>query len=136
MKKIKIINHTADIGIEVYGKTIEEIFENSLNGLYRIIGVKSNGYEKEIEINVCADEIEGLLVKFLNELIYYIETQKIAGKIIKIKIDSKENRYNLYAKLKMGKIEKITKEVKATTYHNLKLEKINDGYKTSIIFDL
>ncbi|HOK57325.1 MAG TPA: archease [bacterium] len=135
-KNIEIINHTADTGIIVKGKTIEEIFINSLKGLYEIMGVKSNGKESIMEINLKSEELENLLVKFLNEMIYYMETKKMSGEIKEIKIDFKNNEYNLFAKLKMQKVEKIEKEVKATTYHNLKIKKLDNQYTTTIIFDL
>jgi len=135
-KNIEIINHTADIGITVRGSTLEEVFINSLKGLYKIMGVKSNGKVDFLEISLKSEKIEDLLVKFLNEIIYYMETKKISGEIEKIKIYFKNGEYNLFVKLKMAKIEKIEKEVKAATYHNLNIEKIDDKYKTTIIFDL
>ncbi|MFN4226930.1 MAG: archease [Candidatus Ratteibacteria bacterium] len=135
-KNIEIINHTADIGLIVYGKTIEELFVNSLKGLYKIMGVKLNNIEKTIEINIQDEEFENLLVKFLNEIIYYAETKKIAGEIEQLKIETENNNYNLFVKLLVKKIEGMEKEIKAATYHNLRIEKIGDKYKTTIIFDL
>jgi len=134
--KIEIINHTADIGIKVKGKTLEELFINSADGLYKIIEVKYNGKEEEVEFTFVADEIEDLLVKFLNELIYYVETKKIGGRIEKIEIKRNENGYMLNVKMKVQKIKSIRKEVKSATYHRLKIEKVKDEYVTTIIFDL
>jgi SHS2 domain-containing protein len=134
--KIEIINHTADIGIKVRGKTFEELFINSVNGLYKIIGVKYNGEGGLIELNFEADEIEDLLVKFLNEIIYYVETKKLGGKIEKIEIKKNENGYTLNVKMITKKIKSIEKEVKSATYHNLKVEKVENEYITTIIFDL
>ncbi|MCM8767634.1 MAG: archease [Candidatus Omnitrophica bacterium] len=135
-KNIEIINHTADIGIKVYGKTIEELFINSLKGLYKIMGIKLDGTESIVEINIQEEEYENLIVKFLNEIIYYAETKKIAGEIEQLKVERKGNKYNLFIKLIMKKIKSMEKEIKAATYHNLKIEKIADMYKTTIIFDL
>ncbi|MCM8804125.1 MAG: archease [Candidatus Omnitrophica bacterium] len=134
--KIEIINHTADIGIKVSGKTIEELFLNSAKGLYEIIDVKYNGYEDLLKINLRGDNLEELLIKFLNELIYYIETKKIGGDIEKVKIENVKGEYELNVELKVKKIENIGKEVKSATYHNLKIEKVKDQYYTVIIFDL
>lgn len=134
--KIEIINHTADIGIKVYGKTIEELFLNSAEGLYGITEVKYNGCDDLLKINLKSDNLEELLVKFLNELIYYIETKKIGGDIKKIKIENLKGEYELNAELRIRKIKNIGKEVKSATYHNLKIEKIKGEYKTTIIFDL
>jgi SHS2 domain-containing protein len=134
--RIKIINHTADIGIEVRGETLEELFINSADGLYEIIEVKYNGKEDLIELNFVADEIEDLLVKFLNELIYYVETKRFGCKIEKIEIKRSENGYILNVKMRTKKIKSIGKEVKSATYHNLKVEKVKNEYVTTIIFDL
>lgn len=135
-KKIEIVNHTADVGIKVYGESLEELFKNSTEGLYELIGLKyTTEKEKLINIKLKDEYLENLLVKFLNELIYYVETKKEAGKIEKLEI-KKNNFYNLNAILKMKKIEKIEKEIKAATYHNLKIEKKEKGYTTIVIFDL
>ncbi|MCM8772950.1 MAG: archease [Candidatus Omnitrophica bacterium] len=135
-EKIKIINHTADIGIEVFGDTIEELFLNSVKGLYLVSGVKYNGEKGFLEIEIKESVLEDLLVKFLNELIYIMETKKLGGEIEKIHLEKKEDLYILKTKLKVKSIEKIDKEVKAATYHKLKIEKKEDGFLTTIIFDL
>ncbi|MCM8818529.1 MAG: archease [Candidatus Omnitrophica bacterium] len=134
--KIKIINHTADIGIEVYGETIKEIFLNSAKGLYEMMGIENNGSENFLEINLQGNQIEELLVKFLNELIYLVETKKLGGEPENIIIEKKENEYLLKALLRVKNIKKRYKEIKAATYHNLKIEKAKKGFKTTIIFDL
>ncbi|MGC8977642.1 MAG: archease [Candidatus Ratteibacteria bacterium] len=134
--KFEFINHTADIGIKVKANKIEELFLNSADGLYKIIGVKYNGYFDLIKINLRGDTFEELLVKFLNELIYYIETKKLGGEIKKIEIRKFEEGYELFVELEMRKIEGMDREVKSATYHNLKIEKKGKIYETTIIFDL
>lgn len=134
--KVEIIDHTADIGIKVYGKTIEELFKNSAYGLYKIIEIKYEGEERPVEIKLESDEIEGLLVKFLNELIYYIETKRLGDDIERIEIEKDDKNFKLKAKVNMKNVKSIKKEVKSATYHNLKIEKKGDIYTATIIFDL
>jgi len=134
--KVEIIDHTADIGIKVYGKTIEELFKNSAYGLYKIIEIECEGEGKPFEIKVESEEIEGLLVKFLNELIYYIETKRQGDDIERIEIEKDDKNFKLKAKMNMKNVKSIKKEVKSATYHNLKIEKKGDNYTATIIFDL
>lgn len=134
--KVEIIDHTADIGIKVYGKTIEELFKNSAYGLYKIIEIKYEGEERPVEIKLESEEIEGLLVKFLNELIYYIETKRLGDDIERIEIEKDDKNFKLKAKVNMKNVKSIKKEVKSATYHNLKIEKKGDIYTATIIFDL
>lgn len=134
--KVRIINHTADVGIEVSGDTIEEIFLNSARGLYEIMGIEYETEEGFLEINLYSNQIEELLVKFLNELIYLVEIRKIGGEIKNLRLTRKDREYLLNITLRVKKIKKRDKEIKAATYHNLKIEKTKEGFKTIVIFDL
>lgn len=135
MGSYKLISHTADAGIEVKGKSIEEIFFYSTLGLYEIAGVEQGEVKGKKEIDIEADTIEELLIKFLNELIYYINVKGLAGEIEKIEI-KKDIRYKIRTEINMRKIEKFEKEVKAATYHNISIRKRNGEFITTIIFDL
>lgn len=134
-KDFEIINHTADIGIKVRGKTLEELFLNSAKGLYSIMEIEFKEEKGKKIIEMKDNELEGLLIKFLNELIYYIESKRVAGIINNISI--KENlEFQMSFEMKMYSISNLRKEVKAATYHNLKIEKKDEIYETTIIFDL
>ena len=79
MKKYEILEHTADIGIAAYGKNKREIFINAAKGMFEIIAgenknLKDNFYGK---IKLEADDLEGLLFAWLNELLYIGETKLV-----------------------------------------------------------
>ncbi|MDH7506401.1 MAG: archease, partial [Candidatus Thermoplasmatota archaeon] len=69
MKTYELIDHTADVGIKAYGKTLSEAFENAAKGMFDIITnnsqIESIG---EYEIFLEADNLEQLLVDWLSEL--------------------------------------------------------------------
>lgn len=122
MKKFEPFAHTADIGGRVYGGDIQELFVNAVEMLYSLSGVvwhKELG--KELEIEISAGSIEELLVKFLNELIYYMDVKKTGGEIKKLSIEKKGEEYTLYSRID-GKNLSIGREIKAATYHNLKVK--------------
>jgi len=135
MSKYKIIDHTADIGIEVEGKSLEDLFLQSNYGLYEIAGIKKGEIEKEGKFEVEGNTIEELLIKFLNELIYYIYTRNKFWEIKKIQIE-KNKIYKIKVEGKLGTINSFEREVKAATYYNINIEKKKDIFKTRIIFDL
>ena len=79
MKEFEILEHTADIGIAAYGKTRKEVFINAAKGMFEIIAeetkdLKENFYDK---IEMEADNLEGLLFAWLNELLYISETRLV-----------------------------------------------------------
>ncbi len=137
MKKFKYFNHTADIGLEAYGGETKEVFENAARGLFNLI-VEPGEVElkEEVEVRVEAGDIEALLVEWLNELLYLFETKKMVFKDFQIEEISETA---LKAKAKGEKVKsnhEIKTQIKACTYHLLKVEKKNKTWHAKVIFDV
>ncbi len=135
MGRYKIINHTADTGIEVEGKNLKEIFFESYKGLYKIAGVEKGKKEGKDKIKIIADTYEELLIKFLNELIFYIYGECKYCDVKKIEI-KKNRRFTLEVEIEKYEIKSFEREVKAATYHNISIKNKNGVFATKIIFDL
>ncbi len=137
-KKYEIINHTADIGIKVYGKDLKELFINAAFGMFEIIAdLKSVETKKLIRLNLKAPNIEELLVSWLRELLYQYNTKEILFKEFTIEQLS-ENQIKAKAKGERFNPQKheLKTEVKAITYHGLKAEQTKDGWQAEVIFDV
>ena len=141
MKEFEILEHTADIGIEVYGKTKREVFTNAAKGMFEIIAgetknLKENFYDK---IKLEADNLEGLLFVWLNELLYISETKLVILNKFKIK---ELSDFQIEAKVEGIKIDppfvKIQKEIKAVTYHRLEIKEDKESglWRAQLIFDI
>ena len=152
----RVIDHTADIGLLIEGKSTEELFAEAARGMFSILAGErlhphlfppqfphllssplegEEGKERGIRIRVTAKTLEELLVSFLNELLYLAEKEKAIFAQFKIKIEKIKNRFCLKGEIK--KNSQIPKrEIKAATYHNLKIEKKNNFWQTRIIFDI
>ena len=141
MKEFEILEHTADIGIVAYGKTKREVFINTAKGMFEIIAgenknPKENFYDK---IKLEADNLEGLLFAWLNELLYISETRLV----ILNKFHIKElSDFQIKAEVEGMKINppsiKIEKEIKAATYHRLEIKKDEESglWRAQVIFDI
>ena len=141
MKEFEILEHTADIGIAAYGKTKREVFINAAKGMFEIIAggnktLKKNFYDK---IKLEADNLEGLLFAWLNELLYIGETRLVILNKFQIK---ELSDFQIKAEVEGMKINppsvKIEKEIKAVTYHRLEIKKVEESglWRAQIIFDL
>lgn len=141
MKEFEILEHTADIGIAAYGKTKREVFINAAKGMFEIIAgenknLKENFYDK---IKLEADNLEGLLFAWLNELLYIGETRLVILNKFQIK---ELSDFQIKAEIGGTKINppsvKIEKEIKAVTYHRLEIKKDGESglWKAQIIFDI
>jgi len=147
MKPYELISHTADIGLKVNGKTLKELFENAAKGMFEIITGLSNlsnltrlekkGLEKTIEVKKEVEDFEELLVDWLSELLYIVNKEHIYFNGFKVvKLDNS----GIIGKAKGSKIGPreltLQTEIKAVTFHGLKIEENTQGFSCSIIFDV
>jgi len=72
------IDHTADVAIRAHGRTVDELFANAAEGMFSLIAdltkVKPVG---EVEVRLEADDLPTLLLRWLSELLYVHETQRL-----------------------------------------------------------
>ncbi len=142
MKLFEFIDHTADAGIKAWGATLTELFENAAIGMFAVIageGYKAQGLkiEKKIEISKNTDNLEEILVSWLSELLYIFNREKIYFNNFKI---SSLNNSGIKAEANGVNIDlyqsNLYTEIKAVTFHNLKIEETADGFNCTIIFDV
>jgi SHS2 domain-containing protein len=138
VKPFEIIDHTADIGIVAYGADIKQVFANAALGLFNLMADLDNLKEDtKRQIELSAEDVEVLLVEWLNELIYISDVEHIIFKRVEInELSSTQLRAICFGeKIKPGQ-HKLKREIKAATYHMLRLNKENGSYKVQIIFDI
>ncbi len=134
MKRFQLIEHTADTGLIAYGNNLTEAFANAAYGLFSIITEIRRVREVESRpVAVSAQDAEGLIFSWLNDLIYIFEVERFLFKRFDI---PQFNEHNLKAtcwgerydpsrhQLKLG--------VKSATYHMLKVE----TDRVQVIFDV
>jgi SHS2 domain-containing protein len=133
----KFLEHTADVMFEAEGKTKEELFIECSKALNETIYGDINIVEQIVKkIEIKAEDLEGLLYKFLEEFLFLLDAEGlIFKKIQNLKID--ENNFSLTATLKGDKAENyhFTNDVKAITSNNLKIEK-QKLYKSTMVLDV
>ena len=138
MKKYEIVEHTADIGIKAYGSTLGELFTNAARGLFDIIadleGLKPS---TSIKIKLESANPEELLIAWLDELIYNFYTKNIIFSEFKISsLTNKKIEAEALGRHIGNKKSRLKTEVKAATYHGLKIEEKNKKYEVQVIFDV
>ena len=138
MKKYELIDHTADIGLKVYGKDIKEIFENAARGMFEIIADLENVKPREKRtIELKGSATDELLIFWLSELLFQYEVYQILFADFAVdKISQFSIIANAYGQRFDKNLHEIKTEIKAVTYHDLKIEKVNFGWQAQVIFDV
>jgi len=140
MSNYKFFDHTADIGVEVTGRTSKELFVNAVDALFDVMiesktGEKSEKQYKKITIE--GADVADLLINFLRELLYLFNGEKfITDGCEIIRFTNKELEARLTVCPFTSKKHLIKTEIKAVTYSGLKVEKQKTGWKARIIFDV
>jgi SHS2 domain-containing protein len=134
----EILDHTADIGIIAYGADVRELFSNAALALFSLITELESIQEKlHFDLEVGSEDRDSLLVEWLNELIYFFDAKHILFN----RFDIESLTHNALKATCYGEDfdpdkHKIKIGVKAATYHMLRLDMNNDGYKAQIILDI
>ncbi|MDY6820556.1 MAG: archease [Deferribacterota bacterium] len=119
MGQFKIIDTTADLGIECSGENINDLFNTALLGLYYSLFEKHINFEKLHKLKICKedlknDELTFLLYDLLDDALFYVYSKNILFNIDKLSTSEQFIIKNLYENR-----YKIKNEIKAITMHNL-----------------
>jgi len=136
-KEFEILDHTADVGIIAYGADLEQAFANAARGLFSLITSLSDVDEAlHRDIELTATDRESLLVDWLNELVYYFDTEGILFKRFDIiELNNSHLKARGYGEKADSAKHELKTGVKGATYHMLKIEK-NKGYRVQVLFDI
>jgi SHS2 domain-containing protein len=144
MKKgYKFLDHTADVSVEIKGKSLEAAFEQAVYSLMETISPSLKLITPKIErnIKIKAEDKEALLFDFLTKFLYLFDVEELIFSKISIHpIKKDDGNYTLEAiasgeKFDKGKHELGT-EVKAITYSFMNIEEKKKKVKINIVFDI
>lgn len=134
----RLLEHTADMGIEARGETLEELFAQAAYGLLEIIAGAPQALSRvEKSVTVEGGDTEELLVNWLNEILYLFEIKKF----FPLDFEIEEVRGNhLLARVRGEPFDPrrhpVEREVKAVTYHQLRVEKTDGLWQARVYVDL
>lgn len=128
------IQHTADWAIQVTASSPEQLFKFCVEGMYHLLKAEVDLDSPCVEKNFILDavDLESLLVTFLSELLFYYETEEILFPSMDLRIHQNQ----LQAKLSGRRIISFGVEIKAVTYHQMKIEQRPEGLSVIVVFDV
>lgn len=140
MGRAELFEHTADLGLRVAAADLDDLFRTAAEGLFGCIvanldEVRDAGAET---VTLAADSVEDLLLAWLGELIFRVETRHRLDRRFDVRV-APDGR-SLQAELGGEPIDPdrhlLDHEVKAVTRHGLVVERVGDGWKAELILDI
>ena len=134
----ELFEHTADLGLRVQADSIEELFVDAARGFLAML-VADSGSVRPVTtkaISLSADEPAYLLFDWLSELLYTFETDKLLLAEFELRIEGNELTATCRGERMDTSRHRMEHEVKAVTYHGLRLEQAAKGWFAEIIVDI
>ncbi len=144
MKSFEIISHTADIGLKISGRSLEELFRNGALGFFNLITdperVRERGPEggavREV-LEIRAADSEDLFLGWLKELLYVFSVRRLVLTDFDFEDCGKRHVKAVGRGTVFDPARDVQKyEIKAVTYHQFELRKQKNGWQARVIFDI
>lgn len=133
---------TADIAFRALGKDLEEVFKAAGDATVNVMIEDLDSIEpKETRtFNLENDELDMLLFNFLQEFVYYKDSEQLMLRAQQVQIEKKDVNYYLNALTQGEKLDPTRHQqrvdVKAVTLHRFQLEETDDGWTAMVILDI
>jgi SHS2 domain-containing protein len=133
-ERFEEVEHTADIAIRVRGRDLAELFANAAYGMAcQLADPAGVDFTVEHAVALEADDAETLLVAWLGELLYLGERDAC----VFVDFDMCEvTPTRLRAVARGGAVREYRGHVKAVTFNDLEIRRIDERYETTIVFDV
>jgi len=140
LKKYQFFDHTADAKFRAFGRSLEEAFTNAAYATVSLMWDRESiGKDIRKPVNVIGRDLEQLLVNFLEEILYLLDSQMfLLHSVEKIRIERKSEMYTLegfFLGGKLGKDYQPYGNVKAITYDEIEI-RTNDPYMVQVVVDV
>jgi len=134
----EFFEHTADIGVRVYGANLPDLFVNSARAMYAALGeLQQTEVSSQKSVELKAESLEDLLHDWLAELLYEVETNHVLYNEMIIEVGSRRLMGSLRGAVIDFDRSHTNEEIKAVTYHQLRVESLPDGsWRATVIFDV
>jgi SHS2 domain-containing protein len=130
-------DHTADVGLRVRAGDRESLFADAGRGLSGLL-VDRLPREREvvrsIELDGAADDL--LLFDWLSELLYAFDTEQLVFGHFTVRLEGQHLSAEAAGRRVDPEHDRLLHEVKAVTYHGLKVERTASGWLAEVILDI
>lgn len=129
---------TADVGIEAWGGSLEEVFTSAAEGLASLMADRDTlTGDLTRRVSVIADDRAALLVGFLNEIIFLEETEGfLPQRVRSLAIEGNALSAQIAGCTYDPAKHSLNMAVKAATYHELRIDENNEDVRVQVIFDV
>ena len=134
----EVFEHTADLGLRIRAATRDDLFCQAAEGLFSLIVANLEDVRpvQQYQFRIVGDDVEYLLFDWLNELLYAYETQRIVLRQFEVRFTETGLEATARGEPADEHRHQLDHEVKAITYHGLKVTEEQRAYVAEVIVDI
>jgi SHS2 domain-containing protein len=134
----EFFEHTADLGLRIRAADLDTLFAESAVALFSAI-VEDLGTvrpEMKVDVQIAGDDREFLLFDWLKELLYRFDAEHLLFSRFEAHVRGDGLTGAAWGEPLDWTRHELAHEVKAITYHGLRVEQMPDGCLAEIIVDI
>jgi SHS2 domain-containing protein len=138
MKKYEFFDHTADMGLRIYGPSLAGLFENAGCALFDVLtdtGLVQPRQRRRFRLQ--RENEEELLVEWLGCLLYEFDARGLLFSRFTVEqIDGLSLAASAYGEPFQQCCHELKTAVKAVTYHGLSIRQENGLWQATVVIDV
>ena len=134
----ELFDHTADLGLRVAAPDVDSLFAEAGRALFAALvdNLEDVRPETEVRLEIDGNDREYLFFDWLNELLHEFESRSILLSEFDVHVTDTGLTATGCGEPVDADRHRMAHEVKAITYHGLKVEETPDGWKAEVIVDI
>ena len=134
----ELFEHTSDLGLRIKAPGLDALFREAATGLFSMIAEewRPGGATRKFEFKLRADSNDTLLFDWLSELLYTFHTERTLLGEFEVKVEGGKLEARATGTPLDHAVHQLLHEVKAITYHGLRVEQADGGWLAEVIVDI
>jgi protein archease len=130
--------HTADVGLRIRAADLNTLFADAGRALFSVMAgdLEAVRPTEEVQITLAADDLDALLREWLGELLYTFHVRKLVFSDFTVSVSQHGLRGTARGEPMDAARHQLDVEIKAVTWHGLKVERTGDGWLAEVIVDI
>src|SRR5947209_476454 len=131
-------DHTADLGLRVRAADLNTLFAEAGQALFSTIvdNLEAVAPTRSFEVRLPADDLEYLLFDWLKALLHHFDDEGVVCARFDVKVGEAGLSATVWGEPIDRARHELGHEVKAITYHGLRVEQTSDGWLAEVIVDI
>ncbi len=130
--------HTADLGLRIRAADLQTLFVEAAQALFETIvaDLATVQPRHQLEVHLSGEDNDYLLFDWLHELLYHFDSEHLLLGRFEVKIKQGNLSGIAWGEPLDRARHELEHEVKAITYHGLRVQQTPDGWLAEVIVDI